>query len=221
MVANGIALQILEAYNLFLATLPSPVQSFVNLFLLVILVLIYSIIVWKFYKAMAEKNIFGLNLNQYNKSEHPFFTKLMAGLFYLLEYIIIIPFLIFFWFGVFTLLLILLTEEGIEVSTILLLSAVVIATIRMAAYYKRALAEDIAKILPFTFLAVFVLNPNFFTSDFITRIAGRFSAIPSFIGEIMTYLAFIVILEVILRFFEFLFSLFDLAEEEPKKEEQN
>jgi hypothetical protein len=219
---GDIALEFLEAYNSFLGSLPTPVQSFINLFLLVLVVIVYSVIVWKFYKVMAEKNIFGLNLSQYNKSEHPFFTKMMAALFYLLEYIIIIPFMIFLWFGIFTLLLILLTAEGIPVSTILLVSAVVIAAIRMTAYYRRALSEDIAKILPFTFLAVFVLNPTFFTSDFITRIFGRFSEIPSFISEILTYLIFIIILEVVLRFFEFLFSLFNIGtEEQPKKEEEN
>ena len=211
--------QLLEAYNSFIATLPLPFQSFISLFLLVLVIFIYSLFIWKFYKFISEKNIFGLDLNKYNTAEKPFLTKLIAGGLYLVEYIIILPFLIFFWFAIFTFFLILLTGEGIEVGTILVISAVVIASIRMASYYKKELAEEIAKILPFTLLAISVLNPNFFSKEFITRITSRLSEIPSFFQEILIYLAFIIILEVILRFFEFLFSLFGI--EEIKEEENN
>ena len=211
--------QLLEAYNSFIATLPLPFQSFISLFLLVLVIFIYSLFIWKFYKFISEKNIFGLDLNKYNTAEKPFLTKLIAGGLYLVEYIIILPFLIFFWFAIFTFFLILLTGEGIEVGTILVISAVVIASIRMASYYDKNLAEEIAKILPFTLLAISVLNPNFFSKEFITRITSRLSEIPSFFQEILIYLAFIIILEVILRFFEFLFSLFGI--EEIKEEENN
>lgn len=213
--------QLLEAYNSFITTLPLPFQSFISLFLLVLVIFIYSLFIWRFYKFISEKNIFGLDLNKYNTAEKPFLTKLIAGGLYLVEYIIILPFLIFFWFAIFTFFLILLTGEGIEVGTILVISAVVIASIRMASYYKKELAEEIAKILPFTLLAISVLNPNFFSKEFITRITSRLSEIPSFFQDILIYLAFIIILEVILRFFEFLFSLFEIEEikEEENKEE--
>ena len=96
---------ILAFYNLLISALPSWMQTFVGLFLLVLLVVLYSVFVWKFYRFIATKNLFGFNLNQYNKSEHPFFSKLIAGILYLIEYIIILPFLIFFWFTIFTLFL--------------------------------------------------------------------------------------------------------------------
>lgn len=220
MVMGDLGSQIVETYNSFVSVLPPLFQDFLNLFLLVLLIFIYSLFIWKFYKFIAEKNIFGLDLNRYNKSEHPLFTKLVAGGLYFVEYIIVLPFLIFFWFGIFTFFLILLTEEGIDVGTILLISAVVIAAIRMAAYYQKGLAEEVAKILPFTLLAIFVLNPQFFTIGFFTRIISSIGEIPSFFSEIIGYLLFIIILEIILRLFEFLFSLFGIDEEETKVKEE-
>ena len=221
MVIGNLGSQFLEVYNSFISILPTPFQIFINLFLLVLLIFIYSLFIWKFYKFIAEKNVFGLDLNKYNTAEHPFFTKIFAGGLYFVEYIIILPFLIFFWFAIFTFFLILLTEEGIKVGTILIISAVVIAAVRMAAYYNKSLAEELAKILPFTLLAISVLNPDFFSKEFVVRITSRISEIPSFLSEIIGYLAFIIVLEIILRFFEFLFSLFGIDEEETKpKEEQ-
>jgi len=204
--------EISEAYTAFVLTLPNWAQDFITLFLLVLLVVIYAILIWKFYRWVATKNLIELNLNKYNKSEHPFFAKVLAGLFYFLEYIIIIPFLIFIWFGVFTIFLIVLTEK--EVSILLIVSATIIAAIRMTSYYKEDLAKDLAKLLPFTLLAVSIINPNFFN---IQRIISQLSQIPSFFSQIFIYLLFIVILEVILRFFEFIFSLFSLHEEVPKE----
>ncbi len=222
--AGDLGSQFLEAYNSFTSTLPIAFQSFINLFLLVLVIFVYSLFIWKFYKFIAEKNIFGLDLNKYNKAEHPFLTKLTAGGLYLVEYIIILPFLIFFWFAIFNFFLILLTDEAIGVSTILVISAVVIAAIRMASYYQKGLAEEIAKILPFTLLAISVLNPSFFSKEFIIRITSRLGEISSFFQEILIYLAFIIILEIILRVFEFLFSLFgieEIKEEEIKEETES
>lgn len=200
------------AYNSFTATLPQWAQNFITLFFLAVLIVIYAVFIWKFYRFIATKNILKLNLNQYNRAEHPFFAKFLAGIFYLLEYIIILPFIIFFWFGVFTIFLILLTEN-IEVSSLLIISATIIAAIRLTSYiprYGENLAKEVAKLLPFTLLAISVLNPNFFS---IERVIGHITQIPTFFNEIVIYLVFIIILEIILRFFDFIFTLFGLEEE--------
>ena len=124
------------------------------------------------------------------------------------------PFLIFFWFSIFTLFLIFLTEN-LEISSLLLISAVIISTIRMTSYYKEDLAKDLAKLIPFTLLAVSILNPKFFS---IERIFNQFAELPNFFNEIFIYLIFIIILEMILRFFDFIFSLFELEKEKEVKE---
>jgi len=206
-------------YHDFIASLPPFAGNFFNFFILVLLIVIYSIFIWKFYRFIAKKNVLGLDLNKYNKSKHPIFTKLLAGALYFVEYIIILPFLIFFWFAIFTLFLIVLTQNQ-NVSQVLIISATVIAAIRMTSYYKEGLSQEIAKILPFTLLAISVLNPNFFLeAQYIERIISQLSQIPNFFSQIAYYLVFIIILEVILRLFDFIFSLFKL-EETPKTEKK-
>ena len=212
---ENLGIELFEFYQEFIASLPPFAGNFFNFLILVLLVVVYSIFIWKFYKFIAKKNILGLDLNKYNKSTHPFFTKLLAGALYFAEYIIILPFLIFFWFIVFTFFLIFLTE--LQIHILLLVSATIIAAIRMTSYYKEDLAKDIAKLLPFTLLAVSIINPNFFD---IERIFSHFSKLPEFFGNIASYLIFIIILEVILRVFDFIFSLFGLEEEKINEENQ-
>lgn len=205
---SGFGATVVELYQSFLASLPPLLQTFVNLFLLVLVVTVYSIFIWKFYRFIAQKNLMDLNLNQYNRVEKPFATKLLAGLFYFLEHIIILPFLVFFWFIVFTVFLILLTE-GIPTQTVLVISAVIIGSIRMASYYKQDLAKDLAKLLPFTLLAISMTRVGFFDFE---RILTSLIEIGTFFGSIFQYLLFIIVLEVILRVFEIIFALFEVEE---------
>jgi len=209
---------ILEAYNSFLSLLPLWVQNFVGLFLLVLVIVIYAIFVWKFYTFIARKNIIGLNLSQYNKANHPLLVKMTAVGLYFVEYILVLPVLVFFWFAVFTLFLMFLIENSIPMGTILLISATVIAAIRMTSYYRKELSQDVAKLFPFTLLAVAVLEPGFFKENFLERVASRIIEIPDFLGLILTYLVFIVLLEAVLRFFYFLISFMGLEEAPELKE---
>ena len=217
-VINQTANVIVGYYNSFSGFLPSYAANFLNFLILVLIIVLYSIFVWKFYKFVSKKNIIGLNLNQYNTAKHPFLTKLTQGGFYLIEYIIILPFLIFFWFAVFTLLLIVLSQSQ-NVAQILVVSAVIIASIRMTSYYKEGLSQDIAKMLPLTLLAVTVLNPNsFIEAQYFERVISHLTQLPSFFMSILSYLIFIICIEVVLRLFDFLFSLFGLNEEEQIEE---
>lgn len=215
---GNLGTEIFTSYNSIVSLLPLFVQQFISLFLIVLLIFIYSVFIWKFYRFIAKKNIIELNLNKYNLSEHPFLTKTIAAIFYFVEYIIVMPFLIFFWFSIFTLFLIFLTEN-LGIGTLLIISASIIAAVRMTSYYHEDLAKDLAKLFPFTLLAISLLNPNFFS---IERIFNQFKEIPVFFNEILIYLVFIIILEIILRVVDFLFSLFKLKEddnEETNKED--
>ncbi len=205
------------AYKTFVSILPSWAQNFVGIFLLVLVIFVYALIIWHGYRFIAKKNILGLNLNKYNKSNHPFFVKIIAALFYFLEYLIISPIIIFISFMVFTILIIFL-NEGLEVGVILLISAAIIGAIRLASYYKEDLSKELAKFLPFTMLAVSVLNPGSVFS--FEKILGQLNEIPDFLTQITSYLLFIIALEIVLRFFDFIFSLLGLEEDEKDKEEE-
>ncbi|MBU0959541.1 MAG: hypothetical protein KKB31_06350 [Nanoarchaeota archaeon] len=190
-----------------MSSVPPWAQLGITFFILIILIVIYSVIVWKFYRFIARKNILELNLNQYNRSDHPVLQKLLAGFFYFIEYIIILPFLIFLWFAVFAILLILLTDS-LDVQGVILLSATIIGAIRMISYipkYGQALAKEVAKLLPFTLLAISMTKPNFFN---FSRIMDQIGQLPEFFSSIAIYILFIIFLEIILRLFEFFTAVF-------------
>lgn len=221
MSVGGFMSNLVHEYEIFVSTLPQIIQNFLNLFLFVLLIVIYAVFIWKLYRFIGTKNIFKFDLNKYNRTGHPFLTKIVAAGFYLLEYILVIPFIIFFWYAIFTFFLILFVEGAVAINTILFISAVAIAAIRMSSYlpkYGENLAKELAKILPFTFLAVSVLNPNIFT-NIVGRLSERFSEISIFFGGIITYLIFIILLEIILRFFEFIFNILEVEDVEPPKKE--
>jgi len=216
MALEVITSELVGAYNGFLGVLPPFFQSFINLFFLALLIVIYAVFIWKFHKFIGTRNIFNLNLNKYNTAEHPTVAKIVAGFLYLLEYIILLPVIIFFWFAVFTIFLIFLTEN-LPLNTVLTLSVTVIAAIRMCSYlpnYGETIAKEVAKLFPLTLLAVSVVTPGFFDFE---RIIGQLAEIPAFFGLILNYLFFIIILETILRFFEFVFSFLNLEEPEEKR----
>lgn len=198
-----------EGYNQFLQTLPSWLQTFLNLFLLSFLIVIYAILIWNFYRWIAKKDILELNLVQYNRLQHPGLAKTLAVLIYFLEYIIILPILIFIWFFVFTLFLMLLTEN-IEITQLLIISVTIITAIRITSYYKEDLSRELAKLLPLTLLAVAITQGliNF------EKILSQISIIPSFFSSIWIYLLFILTVECLLRTLDIFFSLTGLSNSE-------
>jgi hypothetical protein len=203
---NSTVTSITNSYNQLLGNLPSWGQSFINLFLVLLVILLYLLFVRGFYASVSKKDIFGLNLNQYNKSSVPFAYLLYKGFLFLIEYIVIVPFVVFFWFSVLSLFLIILTD--LTVGNIFLISAVIVIAARMTSYYKKELSENVAKLIPFTLLSVALLTPSFFKFE---TILSHFQSLPQFFGDIIIYLLFIVIFEVFLRVFDFIISLFDIS----------
>jgi len=188
----------------FIAQFPE-VGIFIDLMLLILLAFLYGLFVWKLHRFISTKNFLGKYFDKLSQSHDSSITKII----YFVEYIIISPFLIFFWFLAFSIFIILLTEI-VEPKTLLVISTMTVATIRMTSYYNEELSREIAKILPFTLLAISITNPSFFSVE---RVLERLAFIPSIFDGMLFYFIFIVILEVILRFFGFLFSLFGIEEE--------
>jgi hypothetical protein len=206
-------------YTNFLTTLPGWIQEVVNVFLWIILIFIYAIVIWKFYRFIAKKNIITLNLNKYNRSEHPVFSKVLGGALYLVEYILILPILVFFWFSVFAILLI-LVAENLDIQRITLISAVIIGAIRLVSYtprYGQALAKEVSKLLPFTLLGIAITRPDF-VFEF-TRVIENVTQIPAFFQQIFLYLMFIYFLEIVLRVLDLLLGLLGLKDPDPTDEE--
>lgn len=166
-----------------------------NIAVYTLLILIYCIIVWKFYGFLASRDIMQLNLNQYNYSEHPALEKAAAVILYIIEYFVILPFLIVFWFSIFSILLLVLSKSQ-NTLQILLISAAIIASIRITSYINEDLSKDIAKILPFTVLAQLILIYDLI--DFNT-ILSKIIEIPNLFSNIIIFIIFIFVVEFIFR----------------------
>ena len=87
-------------------------------------------------------------------------------------------------------------SKGQTFSETLLIALATVSAVRVTAYYNEDLSRDLAKILPFAVLAVFLIDTSFFSvsqSLDILQEAGDYTE------HIVYYLAFLVLLEFVLR----------------------
>lgn len=186
---------VLSFYNNLENYIPAKYRIFISLGFYIIFIAIYAIFIWKFYRFLAKRDIFKLDLNKYNNSTHPVFSKFFELVFFFIKFLVIFPIIIFFWFGTLSLFLLFLSKSQ-SIDQIILISAGIVGAIRLTAYISEDLSKDLAKMFPFTLLGIFLIDPNFFSvGDFIQKI----SQIPSFIQDVFLYLIFIFIAEIIMR----------------------
>lgn len=195
-------------------SIPEDQKLFFTLMVYTGLIFIYSLFIWKYYRFLASREIIQLNLSQYNYSKHPLFEKVFAMALYTVEYLIILPFLVTFWFAILSIFLLVLSESQ-DTSKILLISAAIIASTRITAYVSEDLSKDIAKILPFTILAAFLLGANFID---VGQILARMYQVPLLFNNILIFLIFIFVIEF---FFRGVYSILQLmrSDEEDQGEE--
>lgn len=206
---------VINAYNSSVSSAPPHYKIMIDLLLFTILIIICSVLIWKFYRFIAKKNIIGLNLNQYNKTAKPFLNKIIAIAFFFIEYIIIVPVVVVFWFLIFACFLLLLSKDPTQ--QVLLLTAALIASVRVIAYYKTDLAKDLAKVFPLTLLVIFISSPDFFIFN---KLIEQFKEIPSLFDQIIYYLVFAVALEIFLRFVDLLLLSMHIVKEEKPIQKQ-
>ncbi|HKL24503.1 MAG TPA: hypothetical protein VJ912_04150, partial [Candidatus Nanoarchaeia archaeon] len=211
--ALGFLGKVVNSYDDFIASMPEDLGTLINLFLLVILLVVYVyFFIYKFYSFIGTKNVIGLDLSKYNKFEHATTSKVIGILLYFLEYILILPFLITFWFAIFAIFLMLLTKNP-SMTSIFAISAAIVGAVRMTSFIPRGgqkAAKEAAKFIPITVLGIAVTTQGIF--DF-QQILSHLEMLPSFFNKIPIYVGFIVGLEVILRFFEAIFVLTGLYSE--------
>ncbi len=152
-----------------------------------LLIAIYAVFVWIFYKSLSKRDLFKINLFGGGISK--------AG--YVLKYLIIFPIMTFLWFGILALILFFLSKV-LTTESILLISIALIAAVRTTAYYREELSIDVAKILPLGLLAIFIVDPTLFSLDVVYQ---RFVELPSLGIQLFNYLLFVILLEWFLRTF--------------------
>ena len=156
----------------------------------------YAVFVFKFYRFVAARDMFGLDLSRNDTVRDAVIWDLIFLIWYAVRFLVLFPAFAFFWFAVLTLILVFLSENR-ELPQILLIAMATVSAIRVSAYYNEELSRDLAKILPFAVLGVFIIDTSFFNiqSSFVTL-----QEISAHRETIAYYLLFLVALELGLRF---------------------
>ncbi len=174
-------------------------------------IVIYSIFIFKFYRFIASRDIFKLNLRQYSESFMGFLGNILSGIFYVIEYLLLFPLFAFLWSSFLAVVLMALSRA--EVGTTLMISIALVAAIRVTAYYNEELSKDLAKMIPFALLGVFLIDMSYFSFEiFIVKI----KTIPLLGQQLLYYLGFVIVVELILRILYTIVSPFK-SEESKKK----
>lgn len=187
LVKNSMALELI-ASNFSLSGAVEVLKPLVSF---VIGVVVYAIFVFKFYRLLARKDIFEINIKAGHKTSNVMWSLLL----YVIKYILMFPLFVFFWFAILTALLSFLSKDQ-QIQSILLVSMALVAAVRVTAYYNEELSKDLAKMLPFALLGVFLINVSFFS---FTDSIALMKQIPSNWVLLAYYLLFVIALEFVLR----------------------
>ena len=196
----GVIDRIVSIYGNFRSGLSRSFVIGLDVFILALLVVIISVFIWKFYRSLSEKNLFVLDLNRHNKAEHPSMRKFFAVVFYFLEYLLLMPFIIMLWFAALAIILLLIVEN-VAIGKVLMITAAMVLGTRILAYNNKEIARDVAKMFPFIALSLFLLSPEVF--DF-GNVLGQLKNIPLLFSDLFSFLAVIYVVEI---FFRLLFTL--------------
>ena len=161
-------------------------------------VAIYAVLIFNLYRFMSRKDIFNLDFSRFEERSHPVFRKTLHLIIYVAKYLLIFPLFAFFWFGVLVVMVAFLSKTE-EVEDLLLIAMAVLTAVRVTSYYTEDLSRDIAKILPFALLGIFLINLSYFDVPtslvLLERVGAEWRSI-------FYYWLFVVALELALRLSE-------------------
>ena len=156
---------------------------------------LYAMFIFKFYRFVASRDMFGLDFSRYKESRFRWVRRILHAITYVAKYLIVFPAFAFFWFAVLTLILAFLSKDR-PITDVLLIALATVSAIRVSAYYNEDLSRDLAKILPFAVLGIFLIDASFFEvrdSLSVLREANDHRE------RILYYLLFLVAVEFVLR----------------------
>lgn len=174
-------------------------SSIYDLIAFAIGMVIYGIFVYHFYKFLSKRDIFSINIaEKFSQAKFKSSGERMSmaprAAAFIATRLFIFPFVIFLWFIGYSSFMFMLVQN-MPTETIFLVSSGLIIAIRISAYYKEDLSRDIAKLVPFTLLGIFLFNPQFYSfSDTLTRLFE----IPSFIIQITSFMILAMMVEIVL-----------------------
>lgn len=165
----------------FLILLSSTVILFITVF-----------IMWYFYnKQLSQKDLFKIPKIDSNSK----FANFINRFTYFSKYVIIFPLYSFIWFLIFSFLLVLIAKSR-SVEEIMFFGIVIVSVTRISAYASSKLAEDMAKLLPWALIIVFLTDPKAITLE---SVQVSFNSFVQEIPKVAKYLIFIAFVEWSLR----------------------
>jgi hypothetical protein len=159
--------------------------------IMVVEIAIYSIFIFKFYRFLASRDIIKVDFSRYKNVG----LRFIRWIGYLLQSVFLLPIIVFFWFAILAVFLGFLGKNQ-TTESILLVAIALVSAVRVAAYYNEDLSRDLAKMLPFALLGIYLVDQSYFefsvSLDLLTRV-------PEYWVLLVYYFAFLIILEFVLR----------------------
>lgn len=180
-------------------TLPNDLESFTDqvlpAFAAIVGIVLYSTFVFKFYRFLAKKDLIDADFSQYSQGFTGFMKRLIDGLLLIVQNILFAPFLISFWVLILAVILTLLSG-GDDLYWNVLVATSVVGSVRVISYFSEDLARDVAKMLPFAVLGVFLVDSGSFNWDAVSILWGQ---LDEFAISFASSMALVVLLETALR----------------------
>ena len=172
----------------------------------IVAISVYSVFVFIFYRALAKRDLIVLNLEHYSDNMSGKIKKYVRTIIFVMQYIVIVPILIAFWTLVLAIILTLLSPDA-DHSRNALIATSVVGAVRILSYWTEDLSRDVAKMLPFGVLGVFLVGDAQVQISEIEELLGSLEVIAtSFISSLFL----IAVLEGILRSVSAIMSLISL-----------
>lgn len=172
----------------------SQVDEMVKTAVIIIGIVVYSGLVFRFYRLLARRTMISIDTTTDKKGLIGWISRQNKRLIFIILYVLLTPTLIGFWALVLSAILVVL-NGGQELSSVAELAVAVVGAIRITSYFSENLAQDLSKMLPFAVLGVFLADGSLDLSGLeLLREEGT--------GLVITFLTLVIslsILETVLR----------------------
>ena len=161
----------------------------------IIAIAVYSGFVFMFYRILAKKDLLTLDLSKYADDFGGKVKKYLRSVLFVIQYIVVVPILIAFWTLVLAVILTLLSDSSDHARNALIATSVV-GAVRILAYWTEDLSRDVAKMLPFAVLGVYLVSS---TSVQWSAFQELLESLPELAKSFFSSLVLLAILETLLR----------------------
>ena len=181
------------------ATIPTDLESFavqvLPTFAAILGIVLYSAFVYRFYRYLAKKDLIDADFSQYSEGFTGFMKRLVDGIMLIVQNILFAPFLISFWVLILAIILTLLSG-GDDLYWNVLVATSVVGAVRVISYFSEDLARDVAKMLPFAVLGVFLVDSGAFNWEAVSLLWDQ---LDDFAISFASSMLLVIILETTLR----------------------